>query len=627
MKMLAVLSLVLLLLTGIVLSLPFLIDLNQYQDRYKPLIEGALNRKIQLQDIRLTIWPRLGARVGGFTVLDDPSFSSGPVASLTSLDVGVKLLSLLSRRIEVEEITLRDPVITVIKNKDGVMNVSTIGPKPAAPPVPAEPSAPPSSSGDPLQALALLAVDRVSIDGGKLTYRDLSTAPATEYQVQNLELLVRSVHLGESPTLHLGATIQPLNLPVQLDGSFGPLVETLEVKRYDFVLKLGKIALNMSGALVGGKLDAVLTAPSISTADLPIAVPLTKPVQIKDLRVVANAPYPLKQGVPAVELADVTDLGLTIVMGNSSLRLKGTVLGGQAKVSLSSPSVNTADLPVDTGLNKPVEVKNLEVNADLKGQDARVSNLVFQVFNGGAKAQAGLTMGSPAPPFNGKVTMQGVQIGPALEAVSPDSKVTVSGTAAMALAVAGRGFSMPDLTTALEGPGHVEVKDGKIEGANLMQEAVTLLKVAGISLDQAKATAFSTIETDFVIKQGVVYVQNLLMDSHDFQAIGKGTVGFDQVLNLVLNLNLSQDLSRKIAGSSPIAKLALKDGRLRLPLLITGPAQNPSYGLDMKGLTGKVQEQMQEKVKEAVGGLLQGTTKPQDLKQQGQDLMKGLFGR
>jgi AsmA protein len=47
----------------------------------------------------------------------------------------------------------------------------------------------------------------------------------------------------------------------------------------------------------------------------------------------------------------------------------------------------------------------------------------------------------------------------------------------------------------------------------------------------------------------------------------------------------------------------------------------------MKGLTGKVQEQVQKKVEEAVGGLLKGTTKPEDLKQQGQDLLKGLLRR
>lgn len=626
MKIIVGLVIVLVLLIVGLLSLPFLVDLASYQDQYKPLIEDALNRKIQLQSIRLMVWPRIGARVAGFIVLDDPSFSESPFASLSSLDVGVKLMPLLGGTIEVEEITLRKPVIAVIKNKAGVLSISTFGPKTAAQPTVPRPESPPQQ-GDPLQALALLAVDRVSIDGGQLTYRDLSTTPATEYQIQNLDLLLKSVHLGEMPTLHLGATVQPYNLPVTLDGSFGPLVQTLEVKQYDFTLGLGKIALALRGALTGGQLDAALSSPSINTADLPIELPLTKPVEFRDFRVVAKAPYPLKQGASAMELADVTDLGLNVALGNSSLNVKGTVLGGHAKVKITSLSVNTADLPIDTGLKKPVDVKNLEVNADLKGQDARLSNLSFQLFNGQAKAQGGMSIGSAAPPFNGKITIQGIQLRPALEAISPDSKLSMSGTAAADIAIAGRGFSMPDLTKALEGPGHLEVKDGKIDGVNLLGEAIVLLKIAGISLDQAKATAFSTIETDFMIKQGIVNVQKLLMDSHDFQATGNGTVGFDQTLNLAMNMNLSQGLSQRIAGSSPVAKLALKDGRMRLPLLITGTVQNPSYGLDAKSLTGKVQEQVQEKVKGAVEGLLQGTTKPSDLKKEGDDLLKGLLGR
>src|SRR5512134_3804578 len=127
MKIVGVLLVVLVLLVGGILSLPFLIDLNKYQDQYKPLIEDALNRKVQLQDIRLTIWPQIGARVAGFTVLDDPAFGSSPFTSLTSLDVGVKFMPLFGGKVEVEDITLRDPTITIIKNEKGVLNISTIG--------------------------------------------------------------------------------------------------------------------------------------------------------------------------------------------------------------------------------------------------------------------------------------------------------------------------------------------------------------------------------------------------------------------------------------------------------------------------------------------------------------------
>jgi uncharacterized protein involved in outer membrane biogenesis len=624
MKFVLGLVIVLLLLLVGLFSLPFLVDLASYQDQYKPLIEDALKRKIQLQGIRLTIWPRLGARVAGFTVLDDPAFSENPFASLSSLDVGVKLMPLFSGRVEVEEIVLRNPVITVIKNKAGVMNVSTMGPKTAAPPVSPEPR---PSQGDPLQALAMLAVDRVSIEEGELIYRDFSVTPTVEYQVQNLDLLLKSVHLGQTPTLHFGATVLPYRLPVRLEGSFGPLVQTLEVKQYNFTLEVGKLALALKGALANGKLDTVVSSPSMNTLDLPVTLPLTRPVEIKDLRIVAQAPYPLRQGVPATEMADVTDLGLKVQMGGSSLDVKGTVLGGHAKMMITSPSVNTADLPIETAIKKPVELKNLEVNADLKGQEARLSNLSFQVFNGDAKAQGGMSIGSTAPPFNGHITVERLQIGPALQALAPDSTISMNGTAAADIAVAGRGFSMSDLTKSLEGPGHLEVKEGKITGVNLAGEAMTLLKVAGISLDQAKATVFSTIETDFMMKQGMVNIQRLLVDSHDFQATGNGTVGFDQTLNLAVTMNLSSGLSQKIAGSSPVAKVMLKEGRLRVPLLIRGTLQNPSYGLDAKGLTGKMQEQVEERVKGTVEGLLQGTTKPSDLKKEGEDLLKGLLGR
>jgi AsmA protein len=535
-------------------------------------------------------------------------------------------MPLLSGKVEVEEITLRDPVITVIKNQNGVMNVSTMGPRTSTTPSAPQPGAPPQT-GQPLQALALLAVDRVAIDGGNLTYRDISTTPVMEYHIQDLELLLTSVRLGQIPTVHLGATVQPYNLPVMLDGSFGPLLETVEVNHYDFTLGLGKLAVALKGSLIGGILSTTISSSSINSVDVPIQLPLTKPVRIKDLLVVAKAPYPLKQGVPATELADVSDLTMDFVMGNSTLHLKGTVHDGHAKIALTSPSVNTSDLPVETGLKKPVDVRNLRVNAELKGQDARLSTLSFEVFSGQAKAQGGLTMGSATPPFNGKMTVHGVQVGQVLSAVSPDSPVTVSGTAAMDATVTGRGFSMPDLTKTLEGPGHVEVKEGRIEGINLIQEAVTLLNIVGLPLDSAKVTAFSTIESDFLITPGIVRVQKLLMDSHDFQATGGGTVGFDQTLNLVINLNLSQPLSQKLASSSSITKLAIKDGRLRLPLTITGTAQNPSYGLNMKELTGKVQQQVEERVRGAVKGLLEGTTKPEDLKQQGKDLMKDLFGR
>ena len=385
----------------------------------------------------------------------------------------MKLLPLLGGQVDVEEITLRDPVITVLKNARGQLNVSTLGAKPQAPaPKPDVPGQPASS---PLQALALFAVDRVSIDGGKLTYRDESTSKPTEYTVNDLEFLLTSVHLGESPRVHVGATVQPYNLPVRLDGSFGPLVETLDLKSFSFNLELGKIALSLKGRAMDGNLDATVAALQIDTSDLPVKLPLTKPVQVKDLHLTLHAQYPILPDVPAVNQVDVTDLGLTLVMGGSAINVKGTatkglanltaasasinssdlpvavpltkpielkdlhlnarakyplkdgaaplelaevpdlgmivamgssrievkgsVLGGLAKVTANSKLVNTADLPLTLPLKKPVEIKDLQASAEMKGQDARLNNLSLQLFGGFLRTQGTLGLGTATPPF------------------------------------------------------------------------------------------------------------------------------------------------------------------------------------------------------------------------------------
>jgi len=329
---------------------------------------------------------------------------------------------------------------------------------------------------------------------------------------------------------------------------------------------------------------------------------------------------------PLKEAADIDAINFQLSLGKTEFTITGKTAGQNATVNVTTPAINSANLPISLPLAKPIEVKDLRISAEVKGQEVKLSALSFQLFEGQVKGQGKLATGSDAPPFNGTVVIQGVQLGPTLDAVAT-TQLSVSGTAGADLALKGRGFSMPDLTKALEGTGHLAVKDGKIEGANLLQEAISILKVAGINLDNSKVTAFSTIETDLAINQGTVNVQRLLMDSHDFQATGGGTIGFDQTLNLTMKLNLSQDLSRKIAGASPVAKLALKEGRLILPLTIGGTVHAPLYGLDMKGLTGNVQEQVKKKAEEAIGGLLKGTTKPQDLQRQGQELLKGLLGR
>ncbi len=702
MKVVLLLAVVLFVVILGVLALPFLIDLNPYVAEYKPQIEDALQRKVELKDIRLTMWPRLGARVSGFTIMDDAAFGTQPFASFNALEIGVKLRPLLSGRVEVEEISLRDPVITAIKNKDGVLNASTIGSKGAAAPEPSKPQAPaPAAEGGPLKALALLAVDRISLTNGQLIYRDLSIGPKpSEYVLQDLNVHLTDVRLGRLATVHMETVVHPLKLPITVDARAGPLVESGELKDLDVKIGLGKTLLALAGSIMGGQAKLTLTSPSINSADLPAELPLTKPVLVKDLKAHVEAPYPtpagstlmdvltlqplelnlvmgdsmigvkgsvmnhrakavvtssaiksgdlpinlsldkpvvikdlaiqaetpfpLSAGAPVLDSLLVQSMELAAVMGGSTVTVKGSAVGGAINVRATSPAINTGDLPVSiAALKKPVDIKNLQMTALVKGNQARVTDLAFQLFGGQVKSGAGITLNATPIPFDGKLAIAGLQLGPVMDALGSD-KVSVSGTTVADVSLRGRGYTMPELTQALEGTGHLALKDGKLEGMNLAQEAMTVLKVLGVSPDAVKATAFSAVEADWSIKQGVVHLHKLLMDSHDFNATAQGTIDFDQRLDLKANLALSQALSHK-AGSSTVAKLMSSGGRITVPLLIGGTMQAPTYALHSKALGGKVQEKIQEKVQEQADKLLKGKA-GEEIKK-GAETLKRLFGQ
>ncbi len=706
MKVIFALGALLITLPAVLLALPFLVDLNPYVARYKPQIEEALHRTVELKDIRLTIWPRLGARVDGFAILDDPKFGASPFASFTSLDVGVRLWPLLRGHVEVEEISLRDPVITVIKDRQGVLNVSTIGGRePGEAEVPGVQPTVPEAEGGPLRALALLAVNHVMLTNGQLTYRDLSTTPKpTEYMVQNLEVRLADVQLGRTPTVSLRGLLQPLNLPVTVDGLLGPLKASGELERLNIKLGLGQTLVALDGSVQGGHASVNLTSPAINsvdvpvplpltkpvlvknlrahvdvpypipagassldvaavrpvelemvmgdstiavkgslvnkrakvlvtasavgTGDVPLALPLTKPVMIKGLKIEAEVPVPLKDGVSALDQMVVQPLELTAVIGRSTVSVHGRAVGGELRLEVTAPVVHTTDLPVTiTALKRSIELKNLRMAAQVKGNRARVTELSLGVFDGQVKGEAGGTLYVTPMPFEGTLAMKGIQIGPLMEALGHEI-LKVRGTTAADVAVRGRGLTIPELTQALEGTAHMRVTNGTVDGIDLAHEVVALLQVVGVSPDAVNATVFSTLEADFSVRCGVATVKRLVLDSREVQAQVRGTIGFDQALDLKADVALSQTLSWK-AASSPVAKLVMSGGRVSVPILIGGTLQSPTYALDAKGVGGKVQEKIQEKLEEQLqqqaDKLLKG--KSGEAVQKGTDALKRLFGR
>ena len=111
----------------ILIALPLFININSYRPRIESAVSSALGRKVTIGDLGLSI---LSGHVsaGTIAIADDPAFSDAPFVTAKALKVGVELMPLIfSKKVNVTDITLDSPQITLLKTADGKWNFSSIG--------------------------------------------------------------------------------------------------------------------------------------------------------------------------------------------------------------------------------------------------------------------------------------------------------------------------------------------------------------------------------------------------------------------------------------------------------------------------------------------------------------------
>ncbi len=87
-----------------------------------PRIEKALDRKVEIEDITISIWGGLGVDVKGMRVLNPSGFTQEELFKFDQLLVRVKFWPLLRKRIEVKKLILKSPLINLEINREGVSN-------------------------------------------------------------------------------------------------------------------------------------------------------------------------------------------------------------------------------------------------------------------------------------------------------------------------------------------------------------------------------------------------------------------------------------------------------------------------------------------------------------------------
>lgn len=111
----------------LLIALPFLINVNNFRPKIESEAGTALGRQVTVGNMSLSI---LSGSVDAENIAigDDPAFSKSPFVTAKSLKVGIELLPLIfSKQLNVTNITLVAPQISLLKTASGKWNFSSIG--------------------------------------------------------------------------------------------------------------------------------------------------------------------------------------------------------------------------------------------------------------------------------------------------------------------------------------------------------------------------------------------------------------------------------------------------------------------------------------------------------------------
>src|SRR6476661_4454349 len=117
----------------VVVSVPFLINVDQFRPTLQAELTRALGREVTLGNLRLKIL-RGQVTADDLSVAEDPTFGKPAFIKAQSLHVGVEIWPfIMSRKLIVTNLTIDQPDIELVQAPSGNWNFSSLGGKSATP--------------------------------------------------------------------------------------------------------------------------------------------------------------------------------------------------------------------------------------------------------------------------------------------------------------------------------------------------------------------------------------------------------------------------------------------------------------------------------------------------------------
>lgn len=645
-----------------ILALLLFIDPNRYRGDIERVVKEHTARDLLIQGkLGLKVLPRIALSVQDVQLSNPPGFGSQPFLTVRDARIGVKLLPLLGKRIEVSRIAL-DGVTVNLVSRGEQNNWKDLSQSKGDAQTSAGAQA---SSGS-------ISIEGVDLSKASLVYRDevkkttqllsldLHTgrleAGGDRTALADLDLkgtwLARTVDEKAAGAVDEKApgTPNPLAFSLQTSGlALDAAGQTLAPAKIE--VKLGDAALAVS--LRGEKMstDRIITGS--------VAVPTTSP---RKLLQSLGITLPVTRDSHALSAFGLqTDFRLTkqqLQLSALQLALDDTRVQGTAGIDDLDHSAFRFDLnvnginldryraPVDktvaathpAGPAKPPTplpleaLRKLDVQGTLRVVTATFANLVFTDVVMPLVAKDGRTRLGPTQArlyggaYNGDIILdarpvqaqlslnehvRGTDIGALVKAALDSGRL--SGRADANVAVTGVGNTDEAMIRSLSGKIDANVKQGALIGIDMvyeLQSANALLKrqIPPQRTGPAR-TVFNTLQTNGTLDKGVLRIESLRMETDFLKVHGAGTL---DTTTEAINYQLVTAVNKLPAGGGSAAPGGLDALQaVEVPLTVTGtlssPSVRPDIGALAKGALGReVQQKATDLARKKLGDQLKG---------------------
>lgn len=332
-----------LLVIAAVIIVPRVVNPNDYKDRIIALVEKDTGRQLKIPgNISLSLFPWVGVKLGAVELGNAPGFKAPLFARLDELQIRVKLLPLLSKRVEAGVVKVRGLTVNLERNRAGRTNWEDL--------IKAAPPKKPEQQGErkgPLGATALI-IGGVDVRNASVTWSDEVTGQ--DVSIRDLSVKTSAVTLTAPVVVKIGFALDTGKMGLKARAEAETRIK-MNMKAKTCVLEDLRLGADLQGKMLPGGAVKIRGSGNISY-DLGAGRIKFSPMKLETVGM-SMPPYNVSATVEAdgtgdlaAQVFDVTGLKVDAKMVAGKDHLRAT-LAGRLRADLKARQVTVSRLALN----------------------------------------------------------------------------------------------------------------------------------------------------------------------------------------------------------------------------------------------------------------------------------------